>query len=1115
MTRDFLIGRQLANFRIDRFVGGGGMAQVYYGWDVKLARPVAVKVIDARYRGNPAYAERFVREARTVATWRHDSIVQVYYADEEDDLYYFVMEYIDGVSLADRLAEYTAQRRLIPHAEVLRIGRRVASALDYAHQRGVIHRDVKPANVMLASDGRVLLTDFGLALDLHQGSVGEVFGTAHYIAPEQARRSSQAVPQSDLYSLGVMLYQMLTGYVPFDDPSITSVALQHVMQPPPPPRRLNPNLSEAVEQVLARALSKDPADRYPDGAALVDALDAALRAGGEISTHDTTLPDETDKPAARAPQHEPAGARPADDLVGQMLDEYRLDELLGRGGMARVYRAHDTRLERPAAIKVIDAPFRTSPEYVKRFQREAQAIARLEHPNIVRIYRSGEAQGLLYMAMQFIEGTDLSRLLARYKAEGHFIALDAAAQIVRQVGAALDYAHQHEVVHRDIKPANIMCDQEGKVIVTDFGLALLSHRGTRGEVFGTPHYIAPEQAISSANATPLSDLYALGVILYEMVTGRVPFDAPEPLEIAMMHVQDTPTPPRELRPDIGQALNDVILKALGKEPGARYPTGAALADALDAARAAGASPEPAQAKLARPKRPLPPAPAPVQRYSTTAPGQETSALASLPSDGAAPALPRRLTGLVMIAVVGVVIGIAVIAALALGGRMTAAQPTATMTTTAAPSSTTTPTATITEMAVAPPVEPGATSTPSAAATSTPAATATGTPTPTPSPSSTFTPSPPPTTPPTATPPPTVTRVSFDLPYAIDLSETDPLAGWQYEPEAWWVMQPNGGDAFLSAAGGPENLAVVLGDIYPVWEAYKRTGLLVGMRFRLPSSSVMGRILLLDTDGTGYGIRLVDEGMTLRRLSLPEYAQNLNQGTVLGTWASVRIDRWHDLLIWIKDETIILYLDQYPGIVWTDMTLNELSRIVLQAQGNWQIDDIQVIEPEAPSEHFETLQWPDTWDAVGVADLFNKGTPPNPAARLGNVTVTLDMPPIRDVALSCQVWGGQGGFQIRMRDGQDGAFVFDFDAGQMTMRQFDADGEEVFSKQDSRYFYNYTEWHVVTIKIIGGHVWVYSDDVLYYDIERPRPPDKGLVRFVTGPSDAVWLDNCLIYKPVAP
>ena len=283
MIDDPLIGIQLANFRLERILGRGGMAQVYYGWDVKLQRPVAVKVIDARFRSNPAYAKRFVREAQAVATWRHENIAQVYYADEEGDLYYFAMEYIDGLDLGQLLTQYVAKGELMPQADVLRIGQAIASALDYAHAKGVVHRDVKPSNVIIARDERVVLTDFGLALDVQQGSVGEVFGSAHYIAPEQARRSSDAIPQSDLYSLGIMLYEMLTGVVPFDDPSPTAVALQHITQPPPAPRALNPALNPEVEAILLKALSKSPHERYQTGADLIIALKNAFKTGPQLA----------------------------------------------------------------------------------------------------------------------------------------------------------------------------------------------------------------------------------------------------------------------------------------------------------------------------------------------------------------------------------------------------------------------------------------------------------------------------------------------------------------------------------------------------------------------------------------------------------------------------------------------------------------------------------------------------------------------------------------------------------------------------------------------------------------------------------------------------------------
>jgi len=284
-----LIGHQLANFRIDQVLGRGVMAQVYYGWDIKLKRPVAIKVIDARYRDNPAYAQRFVREAQAIATWRHENIVQIYYADDQDGLYYFVMEYIDGMDLGSLMKHYADQGQRMSFPKLLRIGWAIANALDYAHERGIIHRDVKPSNVMVAGDGRIVLTDFGLAMDVAQGSLGEVVGSPHYIAPEQARRSADAVPQSDIYSLGIILYKMLTGRVPFDDPSPASLALQHITMPPPPPRSINPQLNIETESVLLKALGKSPSERFQSGKQLMKALESALQGQTAKSRASTPL----------------------------------------------------------------------------------------------------------------------------------------------------------------------------------------------------------------------------------------------------------------------------------------------------------------------------------------------------------------------------------------------------------------------------------------------------------------------------------------------------------------------------------------------------------------------------------------------------------------------------------------------------------------------------------------------------------------------------------------------------------------------------------------------------------------------------------------------------------
>ncbi len=264
---------------------------------------------------------------------------------------------------------------------------------------------------------------------------------------------------------------------------------------------------------------------------------------------------------------------PNDSLLGKRIDEYQIDMPLGAGGMARVYRALDTKLQRYVALKVIAPELRTDNEHALRFEREAQSIARLEHPNIVHIYRFGESSGLYYIAMQYIQGADVGRLIEDYRNNGEFMPIDDIVSIIDQIGGALDYAHSKGVIHRDVKPNNIIVNQQERAILTDFGLVLLSDAGTQGEIFGSPSYIAPEQAISSANVVPQSDIYALGVTLFEMLTGELPFPGSDPMEIAMRHVSEPPPAPSQLNKTIPAAVDQVVLRSLAKEPADRYQTG--------------------------------------------------------------------------------------------------------------------------------------------------------------------------------------------------------------------------------------------------------------------------------------------------------------------------------------------------------------------------------------------------------------------------------------------------------------------------------------------------------------------------------------------------------------
>jgi beta-lactam-binding protein with PASTA domain/predicted Ser/Thr protein kinase len=260
----------------------------------------------------------------------------------------------------------------------------------------------------------------------------------------------------------------------------------------------------------------------------------------------------------------------SDTLINTLFDgRYRIIRKLGSGGMANVYLAEDQELGRRVAIKILNDRHANDDQFVERFRREAKNAAGLSHPNIVSIYDRGEAEGTYYIAMEFLDGRSLKELiLSRGPAPAH-VAIDYARKILD----ALRFAHRNGIVHRDIKPHNVIVDAEGRIKVTDFGIARAgaSQMTEVGSIIGTAQYLSPEQA-KGAPVDQTSDLYSVGIVLYELLTGKVPFSGDSPVEIAMKHISAIPDPPSSLRPDLPEDLDLVVLRALAKTPEERYPS---------------------------------------------------------------------------------------------------------------------------------------------------------------------------------------------------------------------------------------------------------------------------------------------------------------------------------------------------------------------------------------------------------------------------------------------------------------------------------------------------------------------------------------------------------------
>ena len=557
-----MIGSTVSHYQILERLGGGGMGVVYKARDLRLDRLVALKFL-ASQRGAPEEQKRrFIREAKAASSLDHPNICTIYEIGEtEDGALFIAMAFYPGETLRDRLG-----RGSLPIAEAAGLAAQIAAGLARAHERGIVHRDVKPANVMLTADGQVKLVDFGVAKLADQSRltrVGSAMGTTAYMSPEQFF-GEPAGPAADVWSLGVVLYEMVTGRLPFEGPSEKEMVRAILDHDPRPLSALRTGAPAALERIVARALAKRPAERY----ARVEAMRSDLsELAAELGSPPATDADRTllEIPTAGAPSR--SGAQEA-RLLAPTAGPYEILEPLGGGGMGIVCKARDSRLDRVVALKFLPWELTTDPEAKRRFMQEARAASALEHPNICTILEVGEtSDGRLYLAMPCYDGETLRRKLDRGP-----LPVEEAVEIAEQIARGLAKAHRHGIVHRDIKPANLIVTGDGVVKILDFGLAQLagavaiSHTGSSA---GTPAYMSPEQA-RGEEVDQHTDLWSLGVVLYEMLAGRRPFRAEREQAVIYAILNERPQPLRELRPEVPPEFERIVDRLLAKEPAERY-----------------------------------------------------------------------------------------------------------------------------------------------------------------------------------------------------------------------------------------------------------------------------------------------------------------------------------------------------------------------------------------------------------------------------------------------------------------------------------------------------------------------------------------------------------------